>query len=449
MPPRDPAWPLFVDELRQHLTRRGVTSAALARALDVDEETVRNWRKGKTRPLLAQLPKIAEVLGMGAGSPGGQGDPLYLLRRMQLLPAGPGDRELIDAAYRLQKLELKLTQAMDRAGSHGRREGAGVVVRAAMQTSRWAVAVWPAVEGPPSCRLHVADRIDIRRTDNEPTTNQEVWHDQALKGALRAAYAVPATRGPRWSTDEGTSHWSISHVGSPRSPLVSLPYSGLSSLCCFALTVDSWVNDVGSLIATALGYGLTTTRDLAMEAYGLHSGATLADHRRAAHETRLERPPERRVWTHHAPLGQPQSDPLQAGSGVWRNDVCFVWLRESDELLQRFVDRKQLPGLTLKALQEDRDRVDALITQLPNPPQVIIVDVDRRPPVDDRWKQVLEGVSSALTQLVDRGFLDPAAVEMIHPTVVRDDPKIALPLLNWLYQDGCPVVAAERSAEDR
>lgn len=343
MASRDPAWTVFLEELRAHLDGR-MTSAALAEQVDVDEETVRNWRKGRAHPRLAQLPLIAEVLQMGGDPSSGGTDPLYLHRRMGLLPSKPRDEDLIDAAYRLQKLELKLAEAMDRAGSLGRREGASAVVRAAVRTGEWAVAVWPVIEGTADCPLHVADRIDIRRTDGHLVTTDDVWQDQALKAALRAAYAVPATRRPRWSTEEGISHWAISHVGSPRSPLVRFPHRDVVSIVCLALTVDSWVNDVASLIGTALGYGLTTTRDLAMEAYGLHSGATLTDHRRIAYETKLERPPEGRVLSHHAPLGRPPRSPFLPPSRRWREDVIFVWLRESDDLLRQWLSRDTARG---------------------------------------------------------------------------------------------------------
>lgn len=164
---RDPGWTAFLSELRAHLKGR-MTSAALADKLGVDEETVSNWRKGRTRPRLGQLPRIAEILHMG-GNPSADGaDPLYLYRQMGMLPPRPRDEELIDVAYRLQRLEQQLADATDRAGSLGRREGASTVVRAAMKTGDWAVAVWPVVEGTPDCPLRVADRIDIRRTDGKP-----------------------------------------------------------------------------------------------------------------------------------------------------------------------------------------------------------------------------------------------------------------------------------------
>jgi transcriptional regulator with XRE-family HTH domain len=412
-----------------------MTSADLARKVGVDEETVRNWRKGKTHPRLAQLPLIAEVLEMGGDHTSGGADHLYIHRRMGLLPVKPHDRELIDSAYRLQKLELKLAEAMDRAGSLGRRGGAATIVRAAVRTGEWAVAVWPVIEGTEDCPLRVADRIDIRRTDGRPVSNDDVWRDPALKSALRAAYAIPAARSPRWSTEDDVSHWAISYVGSPRSPITRLPHTGVVSVVCVALTVDSWVNDVASLIGTALGYGMTTTRDLAMEAYGLHAGIALAEHRRIAYNAKLERPPEGRVLSHHAALERPSRNLFLPASGRWRDDVVFVRLRESDDLLQQWLARDTARG-TLEEFSEDRVRIDEYIAKLPNPSQVIVLDVKRQLNPSERWRQALECVSNALTQMVDRGFL-VADLKSVQARSEQEDPSIAVPLLRWLRKDGC------------
>jgi len=435
----DPAWTVFLHELQRHLRASNVSSSLLARRVGVDEETVRNWRKGKTHPRLAQLSIIAEALGMSGESEGSAGaDALYLLREMSLLPRRPGDQELIDAAYRLQKLELKLAEAMELAGSYGRRGGAAGVVRAAVASGRWAVAVWPAMEGTRDCPLHVADRIDIRSSDGTPTSNDDVWADPGLKAALRAAYAVPAKRTPRWSTDSAASHWAISHIGSPKSPVVQLPHSGLVSVACVALVVDSWVNDVASLLATALGYGLTTTRDLAMEAYGRHSGASLPEHRRVVHEAKLERPPQRRVWSHHASVGDARGNPFVPRSGRWRSDLIFVRLRESDALLEGWVRRDKARG-SLDHYVADRSFVDECIVNLRNPSQVINLEVEDLETPEQRWQQVLECVSQALTAMVDRGFLSSNLADL-HQQIRSEDLAVARPVLTWLQRDGCAAV---------
>jgi hypothetical protein len=373
------------------------------------------------------------------GDPSADGaDPLYLYRQMGMLSPRPRDEELIDVAYRLQRLEQQLADATDRAGSLGRREGASTVVRAAMKTGEWAVAVWPVVEGTPDCPLRVADRIDIRRTDGKPATADDVWQDPTLKAALRASYAVPASRSPRWSTEPGVAHWSITHVGSPRSPLVQLHHPGTASVICLALTLDSWVNDVASLLATVLGYGLTLTRDLAMETYGLRAGHTTSHHRQIAYETVRDRLPESRVLSHYARLGTPPRSPFISPSHQWDKDVIYVWLREGDDVLQEWVDRGY-PEVTLEHLITHRLALDDFATRVPNPAQVITLDISRQAGPTAKWQQVLECVSSALTQMVDRGFLT-TDLAFVHTKAQQDDPSIAVPLLRWLRKDGCAAV---------
>ncbi len=417
-----------------------MTSGALARQVGVTEEAVRNWRRGKTHPSLAQLPRIAAALRMGADpDDGGIGDPLYLLRRMNVISPTADDAELIDTAHRLQKLELKLADAMGRAGAYGRAEGAAGIVRAAVASGTWAVAVWPAIEGTPTCQMHVADRVDVKRTDGQPTTTQLVWRDPSMKAALRAAYAVPATREPRWSEADDVSHWAISHVGSPRNPIVERPYRRITSLGFVALTASSWVNDVASLVATALGYGLTTTRDLAMEAHGLTSGVTLGSQRRTAHHRLLERPPEAGAWSHHAPLGRVPESPFVARSGLWRQDVAFVWIRESDELLQRWVDNDPSRG-DVATLIADRAHIDEFVADVPNRRQILTYQVGARETVEEKWQQVLEAVSTVLTALVDRGLLLATEMAAVRERVERSDPAISVPLMRWLEADGCMAV---------
>lgn len=429
---------MLAEELTRHMRAQKMTVGKLAERLGLPEETVGNWRKGRSHPRLGQLPGLAQVLRMGKDATGATPDPLYLLRRMGALAAPPDDGLLIDAADRLQKLELKLADAMERAGSYGRQGGAAGVVRAATASGRWAVAVWPAVEGTPDCPLRVADRLDIRHSDGRPTSTGDVWADPALKAALRAAYAVPARRTPRWSTDQDTSHWAISYIGAPASPIVQLPHAGVVSVSCVSLIVDSWVNDVASLLAAALGYGLTTTRDLAMEAYGLHSGVTRGEHRRTVHAVKLERPPQQRVWSHHAALGVPPQNPFVPRSGRWREDVIFIRLRESDALLQRYLGRRL--GHTLDELRADRALVDEYTRNLRNPSQIITYEVDAFDAIEDRWQQVLQCVSTALTSLVDRGFLT-ADLSDLHRRLEREDAAVTRPLLAWLRADGCAAVS--------
>ncbi len=61
------------------------------------------------------------------------------------------------------------------------------------------------------------------------------------------------------------SRWAIGRIGSPLSPTIRKPHPGFTSLNFASLTVSSWVNEAASLVAFAIGYGQSTTRDMAMD----------------------------------------------------------------------------------------------------------------------------------------------------------------------------------------
>ena len=423
---QDP-WGAFRIELRRYMAERGVSAPALSRMLsfEVSDDTINNWRKGQARPSLELLPQVSRALSMG-GPPGGPDDPPYLLQRMGLLPAGdPG--EAYSLALRVQKLELRLREAIERNAEAGRDHGLSAIMRAATESQEWAVAVWPAVEGPEECRMRVADRIDLKRFDGAPTTAEEVFNDPALHRSLREAYAVPSTRAPRWSSVEAlhnVSSWSISHIGAPRSPHRRLRHPGAVSVLCYAVTVESWVNDVADLLSRALGYGLTTTRDLAMEVTGIRLSSTSATARAAAHHELQEAPPLRRVWSHHAPPSALTPDPFRTA----REDVPIIWIRECDALLERFAARA--PGeRSVRALLDHRSVLDELAAR--HPTEVLVVEAQHWPDTTDRWRQVLEQTATVFEWLETQGRL-ATDLRSQWEADIATDLGTTNPFLRWL-----------------
>lgn len=422
----DEAWKAFRDELRKALAEQNMTRAELARHLgdEVAESTIANWLQG-TKVRIHLLPRIGAALGMGGTDEPGH-DPAYLFRKMGLLPQeDTGGTYAI--AYRVQKLEMRLREAIERTAAHGRGIGAlADILQAVRGTREWAVAVWPAVEGPPSCRMHVADRLDLRRLDGREISAQDVTADPLLFRALRDGYAIPAVRQPRWTSadDPTVSRWSLMHVGSPSSPFVRSPHPGFQSIFCYATVIDSWVNDVASLLATALGYGLTTTRDLAMEANGSPLTPLWNASKSQAHSYLLQEPPRRRVWSHYGPVDGDCPNPFAARPGV-----SCVWVRESDELLAYASELRRVPE---KNMLRDRDRSEALAARVPSN-MLIVVDAELTAGIDERWEQVLRTVLTVFQRLENDGLL---AAETRHRwnQQAESDPYVAAPMLAWLQQ---------------
>ena len=414
------------------MAEQRVSAPSLARLLNddldsgttpVSDDTVNNWRKGLTHPRLEMLPRIGRALRLGGGTEGAH-DPTYLLRRMGLLPAG----EHVDAyalAYRIQKLDLRWREALERNAQAGRDHGIAVILNAVRKSQRWAVAIWPAVEGPADCRMHVADRIDFQRLHTDrPVHNDEVFHDEVLHSALREAYAVPSTRTPRWSgpKNDAVSTWSISHVGAPMSPHRRSAHPGAASVLCYALTVDSWVNDIASLLALALGYGLTTTRDLAMEVTRTPLGKSRTESLSHAHSALLAHPPGRRVWSHHAPAGIPCPDPF----AVNKRDVPVVWVRETDALLEQHCAQRHL---SLDEALRHRNSLDSLAAE--HGGRILRIDADASHDTAARWAQVLHNTVAIFRHLDNSQALHDD-VRSHWEFLSTSDPGVAKPFLQWL-----------------
>ena len=107
-------------------------------------------------------------------------------------------------------------------------------------------------------------------------------------------------------------------------------------------------------------------------------------------------------------------------------------------MLQEWIDRGY-PEVNLEHLITHRFALDDFAAQVPNPAQVITLDISRQTGPTAKWQHVLECVSSALTQMVDRGFVT-TDLTFVHAKAEQDDPSIAVPLLRWLRKDGCAAV---------
>lgn len=429
---------------------RGLAATAIAARLNagfpdagVNRSKVESWRRGAALPPVALIPHIARITDMRdpTAPPDAPFDPLYILRRLGLVDEAPTNSSFIDAAYRLQKLQLKLESAQHEIVASGRAAGAARIVQAALRTRLFAVAVWPAVEGPSKHRLHVADRIDIQRTDRAPISRDDVWAQPELKEALRAAYAVPGRRQPRWSPENEThvSTWSITHVGAPSGPLVSRPHPGLPSIAFSATTLDSWVHDVASLTSLVLGYGLTTTRDLAMETSGLPSSQTRPQDRAEIHEQFLLRPPERRVWSHHGPMTSGHGAFAAAG-GLADPRLVHVRLVESEGLLRRSIVDRGVDEATAALWFDDRRTGIHDMELVRDASRVIRLDVeDHTRNTALRWTQVLWGVRTVISELERRGMLRADLTEL-HNNLRTREPGVAPAVYSWLAEHDCPLV---------
>lgn len=452
------AWELFAYEFNRlavaaryapSTDRKKRSFTSLAKEIGVTDSQLKYYRLGRVKPGLTLFPKLAEVLRAGANDERSH-DPLYFLDLMGLVPK-PRSTELqdrlVDVAYRLHKLQLKFAQAQDEAGTYGRRGGSAAVVKASLASERWGVAVWPAFEGPKDCRMKVADRIDFTRLDakdSTPLTADEVWADPLIRKALRSAYAIRTKRRPRWAdfTQRPTSQWSIPHIGSPMAPLVEKPYLGAPSISLSSITNASWVNDVASLLALIIGYGLSTTRDLAMDIGDLSPEAITNQQTLMVHGRWLQNPPQRRCWSHHSTLTREWDNPFSYPGKPQAQGVLHIWIEEDDALLHRWATFTPPNGLSrpsVMTLIAEKKHILAYLKDSEASQPVVHIKAQNRQQPDERWEQVLHTVKDILNICIDRGLL-PANLSYAHTLALTRDQGLVHVVSNWLTSHGCKAV---------
>ena len=144
---QDPGWEAFRVELDRQLRTTNLSSAALAGKMGIDPEQVRLWLYGRQHPPLKRLPAIAKALELPEW---------HFPVRMGILSRANAPGAALELAIRVQELEHQRQHLLERLSEQGEATGAALVVREAVDRG-WAVSVWPAHEGPPELRLHVAD----------------------------------------------------------------------------------------------------------------------------------------------------------------------------------------------------------------------------------------------------------------------------------------------------
>lgn len=421
---RDAGWDRLVkaiqDAMSQNAARQkngetGVgacTAGELADGLaaqGVDAADVRNWLRGRGNPRLDLIPEIATVLaGETDGSPGW--DVLALPKAMGVVPNSEGlVPELI---YSISKLQSRLTKLQQQVGQFGAELGPASVVRRACHLAEagsavWAVASWPAVEGPADCRVHVADRLDFRRIDGREATADDVRDN--FQDALFGVGAVRGAASPRWVETSGApdpfvSQWAIPHLGGPRSSTIRAPWPGMPSVVVVSTTVRSWANDVASHLADALGYGQTSTRDLSMDLTGYRRGSRADVERDSIQQWLMRRPQSKRVWSHWS-VREALPDPEES------TDVVVVVLREDDTLLRRESQSSE-EHEELTVLRTARD---ALLIQADKYSKRVVLDVALPTGTtsevrDSRFEQALTCALTTLEVSLREGWLDGAAL---------------------------------------
>lgn len=461
MASHDAGWETFRDELRHWMELRRVTSKMLANRLNelepdaaFDEHIVKRWRHS-TAPPLSAVRHIAAILAM-SDDPTGQAphDPAYVLRRMGLLSDATPAQELLDTAFRLQELRLRVLDVRANLGQYSARTGAGQLVQTALSHG-YAAAVMPVWDGPVGYPMHVADRLDFRTARPEQPTVED---NPDMQAALVANFAVPGQRTPRFSTCEddleAQSHWAIQLVGRPFSRIGKALHPAAPAVAVTSSTTTAWPDDVGAMLAWLLGYGFVTTREIARE---LTPNPIATDALRSeVHEQFLTRPPAHHVWSHHSVMVAEDNPhaPWATADGAAPPGLVHIRLVEDDEVLAwtsewlgRTLGLDDQDALELARTNRDevgrRLETDALSDVRS---RTLLVPVRLLEESTDRWTAALQAVLAATVFLAQLGVTRDAGLDAIHDRLVRDEPDIAPSLLRWLADHDCPLVSTKFSS---
>jgi hypothetical protein len=394
--------------------------------------------RGK-RPKFEHLPWLSVAIGK---------DPSYLARELGMVPNVEENlvRQRIEAARRLGELEDEV-QRLERSLHRESSEGITAIVARAHETG-WAVAVWPSIEGPEDCRLHVSDRLDFTRSDGTTPNPEDL--DRDLGDVLRNANAIQGRALPRWqmSPRKGLS-WTIQEMLDYRAPVVHTPHPNARSVCVVAHSVTSWASDTASHIALLLGYGLDSTRELNQKINGgartllegSRTGEDVAAARAEIHNNLLQEPRPRYVWYH---FGKAIGTTFVPGpDDHWPKGLVVIRIRETDRLIAY---RKKSAHEAIEA-ERERQAVDKVCEKVSRDHLIsldadhpVAADGEELPETERRNLRHLESLLSA-AEVVDtmmaRGLVSPIFLSQRLKTMAKDSATLNERRISaWMTQRG-------------
>lgn len=480
---------------RMHEAQRARVSAALAEAMDrvgmsnetlyrllwpydetMNAEKVSTYRRGTVLLPDYFAQTVAKALGVrdersSAGIVRHFGyDPLVMIRAYGFFPndedhaeimrrldqwaAEPTDTDLVRRLLELERLDAEIEEREQELAEVERDRGAVAIARAVTESNKYGVAVWPVLAGPdddPGRRIHVSDRVDIRRLDGRPLKDQEVWND--LRIVLSRAKALPSIAMPRWPSsvadpldidDPHVSMWNVRRLDAPRRPRIKHAHAGFPAIAVSATVSNTWLGYMASMISLVLGYGLTSTTDIARHFQRVPTFNPDTESRNLVHNDLLRHPGEARVWYHAAKVDPRNSaSPFDPRDGNLNTHVLHVRLVEDDALLESTArDRLRQPGFlhtdpdAVTAWRKSRDiaqeRMPSDEWHLP----LAVADVEWGSLA--KWEITIDLAIKVLVHLRDMGLTPWKGLADSQASHATQDPAVAGPTFAWMKRRGAP-----------
>lgn len=433
---RDPSWARFPYVLEKYMKRANLSSVQLATKLEkqlltaaVTAGLVRKWRSGDRDPQVQQLPDIARALSTETHIV----DVADLAAEIGMLPRESMPKVQTDLAVRMiklhaenRKLELRANRSIDRTGYAD-------LILAVSDSTRWAVAIEPSYAGPPDARVHVANRLVLRRIDGIDARKADL--PKRIAGALARLGAEESTA-PGWpmgigagrfTASKGVLRFSVEVVSRPH-PSNGLPIPGLHSVLVLSTTVRSYPFHIAAHLADALGFGLTGSRDTASLVLGKPIAETTPADWAPYVEHLIEFPPADFVYHHAESSGVRAPETVRILRRFLETPSLIVWIRESDDLI-RFAARHRVEeGREVEAIlgMRFRDEMDVLLGRRLGPtivqevglPHGVHIHTDLDEFRESGTVQALDSAALIVRNMVTRGVIEEVSLRQSKKTPV-------------------------------
>ena len=406
-------------------------------------------------------------------------DPYFLIDLFGLTPKSPEQLEyenlnsrwsqdvdhlLVEKLRRLENLHREIVRREEQAISRG-----GVtrgLLDKVVASRKYSIAFWPVqiqlkLRSGTHIELYAADRVDFLRLDVESTSAELVWQD--LREPLMTARAWPSIAEIGWPTDpsksENASRWTIRHLDHPRPQRAPGLLPGFPPVVISAVVSSSWAGNLAGIISMVLGYGFTTTSDLARsyEAVvtpnrSIRSSTkeeeirfTPTSHSREyIHNEMLRTPDNNQIWA-HVSAGDTEfpDSPWKPNAGSIPPDLLHIRLVETDEHLEETAKRRGYTGDQVQAWKSLRDKA---LEATPSK-NCLCLDVEYREDSEEIWEDLLRRAVSVLEFIQEHLELNSHATheaKRLLPTHQKEwaerDRNLTYPILKLLKDRGAPLV---------
>lgn len=356
----------WADAVESRMRALGVSNRALARACEKSESTIRRWLSGADEPRGTDVRKIAERLG---------DDPFTAFVKLGWLPSSASDE------LKLRMIDQRIRQAILRqvqVDSEPRTPLGAFVDKVASEPG-WAAITSHVVRGvahPVQFEDHV-ELVPTRRRGYQPS-REEV---NTFLDPLMSVYDA------QWCDDpvDTIGDWEDGVIKVPR-VLAARPSEDRSpprAPTSVVVVGSHWTGNakIGSLLATALGYGFVRIATATRLAYGVR--ATTPDRRpdRIEVASTLFRDPEglgrQVVWS----MSMDEAGdilPPAIESGDTGDRPFIVYCRPTGPLIDfsaRRAAAKRLQGLTKRDHEDQRDLLDRTLARASG--RVVTLDIGK------------------------------------------------------------------------